>query len=124
MRVLAVLLFLVMTSSACATGGAATSGQRNVIATAELEEFPTLTIYDVVERRRPEWLRSRGPISLSQPGAGLPVVYLNNSRHGDLQSLRSLRASTAAEVRFFSGSEATQRWGTGVAGGVIAVTLR
>jgi hypothetical protein len=42
-------------------------------------------------------------------------------RHGDIQSLRSILIEEIAEVRFISASDATTRWGTGHAGGVIQV---
>jgi hypothetical protein len=119
------LPLIVLVLAGCASSGTAPSGgDRSVLSQVELEEFPSSTVYDVIERRRPEWLRSRGTFSLRRPDSGFPVVYINDVREGDLRALRSLQALSIMEIRYFSGPQATQRWGTGVPGGVIAVTTK
>jgi hypothetical protein len=125
MRVLVPLLLAGLILTSCATPRAGASPrERHVLTTAELEESGASTAYDVIQRQRPEWLRSRGPISVMSPEAEMPIVYVNSTRHGDVLSLRTLQLIGIAEIRFFSGPQATQRWGTGVAGGVILVTTK
>jgi outer membrane cobalamin receptor len=51
----------------------------------------------------------------------MPVVYVDNVRFGDLETLQSIPITGIAEIRYMSGPDATTRWGTGVLGGVIEV---
>lgn len=97
---------------------------RNVLTAAELQGVPVETVYDAIQRLRPEFLRSRGQVSLENPSASLPVVYLDDIRLGGPDALRTIRVSDVHEIRYLSASDATTRYGTGHAGGVIAVTTR
>ena len=110
---------------ACATSGeSSSSGDANVITYEEIEEISVNTAHDVVDRLRPRWLRSRGRTSLENPTAGMPVVYLGSSRFGGLDSLHEISSDDIEELRYFSASQATTRFGTGHDGGVIQITLR
>jgi hypothetical protein len=121
-------LALILTASAlltgCVAGSGSPAGSRNVITSEQIEGSSLVWAYEIIERLRPEWLRSRGPTSLSDPSAGQPTVFVNATRYGDLQTLRSLRASDFREIRYLSGPEATQRFGTGYPGGVILLVNR
>ena len=91
---------------------------------AELSSVTTgATVYDAVLRFRPEFLRRRSP-SFEQPGGHLPQVYIDDLYQGDLESLRTLRATAISHVRFLTPPEAIQRFGTlrDLRGGVILVT--
>ena len=71
---------------------------------------------------RPQWLRARGAPRIS--GGNLTVaVYVNDLRRGQVEFLRTIQLQAVERVQFLTGAEATTRWGTGVAGGVILVTL-
>lgn len=79
------------------------------------------TAADVVRSLRPQWLRTRGAPSISN---GVPVVaiYLDDVKFGEGEAgLRSVPAATLAHLEWFDPPEATQRWGTGHAGGVISI---
>mgnify|MGYP001131388778 CR=1 FL=1 len=97
---------------------------RNVLTAAELERASAETAYEAVQRLRPEFLRVRGRISLEDPSASVPVVYLDDMRLGGPEMLRAIRVSDVYEIRYLSPSDATTRYGTGHAGGVIAVVTR
>jgi len=75
--------------------------------------------YQAVFLLRPDWFRSRGQ-SVSNPVI-LPVVFVDNIRHGPMESLNQVRIGDVDEIRYFSPSAATTRWGTGVMGGAIEV---
>ena len=111
---------------ACATGRSddAPRSSRNtdVLTSAELQERPGLTLYQVIERDRPTWLRIRGQRSLN-PGDDAIIVYVNEVRQGGLGVLRDINPQHVAAVRFMSGPEAEGRWGPGHQSGAILVTL-
>jgi hypothetical protein len=83
-----------------------------------------LSAYDLIAQLRPEYLRSRGATSISRPGAGTAVVYLDGTRYGDLQTLRSMSAEQIERVDYLNASEATTRFGTDNTGGAILITTK
>jgi hypothetical protein len=78
--------------------------------------------FDAVQALRPHWIRQRGRVSLNNPRAGEVVIYMDGTRAGGLDFLRRLHVANVAGMQYFSASEATTRFGTGHAGGVIYVT--
>jgi hypothetical protein len=106
-----------------ASGGPASSGS-GPITRADLEDVSLRDAYEVVQRLRPAWLRPRGRISIQSSTAQNPVVYVDNIRFGDPSSLRQVSADAIEEIRYMGASEATTRFGTGHAGGVILVRTR
>lgn len=80
-----------------------------------------LTAMALIRRLRPAWLRARGQDSLTDPGATYPVVYLDEIRHGGLETLHQIPAAEILSMRFFGSADATTRWGTGHPSGVINV---
>ncbi|HJU75328.1 MAG TPA: hypothetical protein VJ717_16415 [Gemmatimonadaceae bacterium] len=102
-------------SPAAAQTTAPQRGNSRLITRQEIESVPLETIYDVIERLRPNMLRSRGsPI----------MVYLNTTLLGEVSTLRGIQASSVRQVEFVSASDATTRFGTGVPGGAIVITSR
>ncbi len=112
----------------CAAGsGSRTSDTRrdpNRITPEEIQEQAVGTAYDVVERLRPMWLRSR---SSTLQGGGtviLPRVFVDDRDYGPRDSLRDFHIDSLEEIRFISARDATTRYGTGYAGGIIFVVLK
>ena len=127
-RILVVLVLVLATAafSGCATtpnSGSPTSGG-NVLSEEDIADASARDAWELLENLRPRWLRSRGSVSLQDPEAGYPKVYVDGSTYGDLDALRSISASDIAEMEFISASQATTRFGTGHAGGVIMITTR
>lgn len=120
-RVLALLLMMV---TACATGASTGSRSATVITAEELDAITVPTVYEAVERLRPQFLRSRGASSVRNPQPMMPVVYVGGVRYGGPESLRQLRTSDVQEIRYLNASDATTRYGTDHTGGAIVVTLR
>lgn len=118
-------LALVLALTAC--GGAPRPEGRarpDLLTSAELREENTgaLTLDQLIARLRPLWLRER--VSSITQGRVLPVVYLNGTRYGEIAVLRSIPVNDVEEVHYLSASDATTLYGTGHAGGVIAVEIR
>ncbi len=112
---------------ACASSGErerAPRGSADHIIQAEIEAANLNNAMELVERLRPNWLRGRGQTSIMGGGSDTPVVYIENTRFGDTQSLQGIEARSIIEMRFIRAADATTRWGTGHAGGVIQITMR
>ncbi len=94
----------------------------NVIEGTEIEASTALDAYALVQEARPNWLHSRGTISIQDPGAGALQVYLNGNQFGDVNRLREIRRSEIRELHFLGPADAQLRYGVGHAGGVIEVS--
>jgi len=96
-----------------------------VISAEELALNPGRSVYDVVVSLRPHWLtegRLRSPTEREGGGeAGTLLVYVDGTRHGNLESLRQLMTSDVREVWYLNARDATSRYGTGHTAGVIEV---
>ena len=114
-------LSLLLASCAAGTASGASRGNSSLITTAELEEArgSAQNLFAVIERLRPNWLRTRGSTLRERVD---PVVYVDGSRFGEIESLRDIALVAVLELRWISPSEATFQYGTGHAGGIIAVS--
>lgn len=110
-----------LTSCVAGTASGGSRGGSSLITTEELEEARTdaQNLYAVIERLRPNWLVSRGSTMRERID---PVVYVDGTRFGDLASLRQIAIIAVLEVRWISARDATFQYGTGHAGGIIAVS--
>lgn len=118
------LVALTMALGACASSGASSSPSRSatVINTAELDTVEELNAYEAVQRLRPNWLRTRGRISLAfQQGIQL---YIDGIHRGYVSELVSIRANAVGQMRFLSAREATARFGTNHVDGAVLVTMK
>jgi hypothetical protein len=112
---------LAMSACAAASQGPA-RGSGNVITRAELEAAPTSNAYDAVQRLRPQWLAR--PLAPSITGNNPVIVYVDRHNFGTLESLRSLNTDQIERMEFVPARDATTRYGTGHASGVVEVTTR
>lgn len=128
-RVLATAMVML---AACASGGggaSATKQNPNVISAEEIDASSASNAYEVIQRLRPSFLRTRGAVH-GTPGATNAmemvdlVVYLNENRLGGSDQLRQISTSDIREIRYFNSSEATTKWGTGHSAGAIQVVSR
>jgi len=114
------------TTAAASTSTAPKRGSANLITQSEIDATHLETIYDVIERVRPNWYRTRGGRSEISAGAASSVikVYLNGSPHGDISSLRSVQAASVKQVELLNAADATTRFGTNHDSGAILVTSK
>jgi carboxypeptidase family protein len=88
------------------------------------DEFANTTAMDalaLVQEFRPNWLHSRGAVSILQPHAGDLQVYINGIASGDVSRLQEIAVMDIRELRFLGAGDAQLRYGVGHAGGVIEV---
>jgi hypothetical protein len=120
------VLILVPFLQACASSGEAARprGNPDLITRDQIEVASAQNAFELVRQVRPQWLRGRGPTSIQSGDVPLPIVYVGEMRHGELESLRVFELSALQELRYISATAATTRYGSGHSGGVIRVTLR
>jgi len=117
-------LFALAAVIACASGGTSASAprvDRNVIAQTELSSVPTSSLYEAIEKLRPNFLRSRGQASIQTSGGEYAVVYMDGRPYGDLGSLRQILSTEVSSVHYYDAPSAQQRFGMISGSGVIEV---
>jgi hypothetical protein len=93
----------------------------DVLSADEFEESTAIDVMALVQEFRPNWLHSRGVISIRDQTAGNIRVYLNGVSAGEVDRLREIRADEVRELRHLGAAAAQQRYGVGHGGGVIEV---
>jgi hypothetical protein len=127
-RPIVLLLFAAACASTPRAGGTAPSGgSRNVITESELADSGTESAYDLVQRLRPEFLRSKPSESSMSTGAIAappPALVVNGQRTGVLEDLRRIPASSLSRLRYYGIEEAKRTFGMQYMGGAIELTYR
>ncbi len=90
------------------------------ITRAEIDRGQWRDAYDLVSSLRPSWTRNRGPDSFENPGD--VQVYVDGTRLGDVDLLRTLPTHGIERVEWIDPVSAAGRWGLNHAHGVIYVT--
>lgn len=126
-------LLLVAALAACASGGsggtASTTGaagsrhSSDLLTQAEIQDAGVGSTYDIVQRLRPAWLRTRSGGS-TRTSPQYAIVYLDGSRIGGLEALRRINSTDVRSIRFLRAGDATTRYGTGHEGGAILVETK
>lgn len=114
------LVALVVTASACASGGTGSGARRGSstrIVRSELVNLEQYSAYVAVQRLRPRWFQTRT--------GGLPQVHVDGTpQAGGAESLRNIPVSDIEQMVFLNAADATTRFGTNYVSGVILVTRR
>jgi hypothetical protein len=118
------LVPIVILGCSGAREGTKAGAGRDPLYADEIAQSGATNAYEAVRMRRPMFFYSRGVKTLYAERGNSPVVYLNNSYYGDLESLRNITAESIAEIRYLTPSDATMQFGTGHANGVIQVISR
>ena len=118
-------LLLFVFFAGCAGTGTAGGGNPSTIGAEQLREMDPegLTVLQVVQRLRSNWLRPRGTTSFGG-GASIPQVIVDGVPIGPVDELARLNAREVEGVEFLSAGDATTRFGTGYPGGAILVRTR
>jgi hypothetical protein len=126
------VLAMIALAVGCASSGVPTSGKnQNVITAEEISQTSATSAYELIQHLRPNYLRTRGAVHGSPSADGTNhleavdiVVYLNEARFGGTEQLRQIAFTDIREIRYYSASEATTKWGTGHSAGAIQVVTR
>src|SRR5881628_1648304 len=124
----AVTLIAAVLGAACAGRTRGSERDRNVIRADEIATVEVATAYDVVSRLRPEFLKTRGPVSvradkpIEQPSV---TVFLDGIESGPVErTLHLIPAGEVFEIRLYRAADAVTKYGSRHTGGVIAVTTK
>jgi len=109
-----------MACASAPTTGAPTHNT-NVITREELSTLNVTNAYDAIQRLRPQFFRSHGSTSMSSADAGLPTVYLNHQRYGDISMLQQIGIAGIREIHYYTPADATNRFSVGSPSGAIEV---
>lgn len=113
---------LMLASSSAA--GASTSSGHLVTGSFLTPYYSGETLYDVLRRRVPLYLRTRPNPASELGGREDPIaVYINGAFSGSLEVLQSIQAYDVFAVDRMSAGEAAIRFGPKHAGGALLVTL-
>ena len=96
---------------------------RNLITREEIKERApdAKTASDVVQRLRPQFLRTR-PSGSAQSQAPVPIkVYVDGSARAGLLALREIQSIHVVEIVYLNGSDATMEFGREHENGAIKV---
>ena len=116
---LLLLLALAAGCSANAAAGGRTPSRSDTITVDDIRTASAANLYDAVRSLRPNWLRV--------VRAGNPTrvqVYLDNTRIGGVDALRSLPPQGIAYLRWYDPISASARWGLDHENGAIVVSTR
>ena len=79
-------------------------------------------MYDAVLALHSNWLRTRGSDSFTSPTQ--VQVYVDGTRYGGVESLRTLPVGSVNYIQHFDGLTASARWGLDHGQGVIFVSTK
>ena len=112
-------------SSPSGTGASQQSSRRGSPDRITQEELATIDVQNAlqaVQRLRPSFLQNRGGASSSiSQGPQDVVVYVDQTKMGGPNALAQIPITDVKEIQHLSGTDATQRYGTGHGSGVIIV---
>ncbi len=126
---------LLLLLAACSTAGGqianggpdrsdvVTSRSPEFISSEELAGASHLNALQAVQRLRPRWLRSRGPVSTATPAVG-PGLFVDGNPRGYGLDLATIPVVDVLEMRFLDSRAATTRFGTGYPDGAILIATR
>jgi hypothetical protein len=113
---------VLLAAAACASPKSAQPTDRpnrSVITNSELPEGGTESVYDAVQRLRPEFLRQR-----PQGGSSVLSVFTNGQLLGEISELKRIPVSSVKEIRYYNIEQAKNRFGMQYSGGVIELLYR
>ncbi|MEJ2186479.1 MAG: Plug domain-containing protein [Gemmatimonadota bacterium] len=127
-RIVTPLLALFLAAACASAGGSPTGGasakarrSRSVLTAEEIQQTTGLrTAYEAVQRLRPYFLQTRGTSGMR--GSTGVSVYVNGMPMGGVSALNGIDVKDVKEIRYYTASDATTKYGSGVTGGVIEVT--
>jgi hypothetical protein len=92
----------------------------DIITAEELAKTAGSTVYDAVRQLRPAWEMRARNTTVVRTQAQL-IVYVDGTAYGGFDSLRLLKWSSVASVRYYSPGSAEARFGSGHLLGAIEV---
>lgn len=124
LRASVIALFMLVAAACASAGGGSSGGSRDLITREQIEDLPEGTAFTVVQRYRSGWLRARSQGSFTSSTPDYAVVFVDEMRYGDINSLSRISTSNIETIEYISATDATTRYGTGYPGGIIRIHTR
>lgn len=124
MRTGMLALLVVVASAGCSSATTGGPAARDLITSADMGRVNAMTAYDAVARLQPQWLGSRGPVSMTSLEQSEVSVYVNGVEVGGPENLQNFQVIDVEEMRYYPPGEAGARFGMGHPRGVIDVKLK
>jgi hypothetical protein len=123
MRIVSLAALAACVLLACAPPStSARSGQEsNVITKQQIFDTHATNVYDAISRLRPNFLHYRGQTTIRGSDTGYPKVYVDRMVMGDINSLKTMPTNGIREIHYYSGAEASSRFGLDNVSGAIEV---
>ncbi len=120
------VLVLVLVSACTSARGMRPRGpDPQLITEDEVVGSMATTAYELIHNLRPNFLTYRGETSFDRrTSRPYPNVYVDEQAFGTISVLYNIPASDISSVRLYRSWEATTKFGTGNAGGVIAISTK
>ena len=121
-------LILALATVGCASASSASAPSRpredrNKITAEQIAKINANNAYEAVRQLQPQWMEDRGVVAINS-AAPTAVVYIDGSRMGDLENLRSVASNNIFEIRYLDAAAASNRYGMGLQRGVIEVITK
>lgn len=97
----AILCACTTTTPAPSSARAAAQGSPDYITSLEVAATPVANVYDLINRLRPQWLRTQPGSIRDNTRSQIIAVYLDDARIGDIASLRSISTSGVQSLRYY-----------------------
>src|SRR5678815_4575757 len=113
-------------SLACASAPTNGGGANlQIITEQEIERTTAKNALEVVRKLRPNYLVSRGQVTINAPqGRTTPNVYLNGQFLGATEMLATIPVSQIEEIRLYHAGEVPPQWEQNNPSGLIAVKTK
>jgi len=101
------------------------AAKRDLITRQEIEKSAKVNddIYQLIRSLRPHFLAPPRGIRTFGGAVRQAVLYVNGTRHGELASLKNIRAMDVQEVRYLDPTKAEEEYGITHNGGAVLVTM-
>lgn len=105
-------------------GGGGTHRDPVIITEQEIASSNESNAFDVVQRLRPLFLKTRGRSTINAGGSEYASVFVDGVYYGELNSLRNLIANQIHEIRYLNGPESAGKYGIRYGSGAIDVRTK
>jgi hypothetical protein len=119
-RVLLIAATILPLAAGCAST-AGSSQNRDVITAEQIARTQAENAHAAIERLQPQWLTSRGPVSITDNTPTEASVFMDGINVGGVEYLKTVNVIDIAELRYYPAGTAGARFGMGFQRGVIEI---
>jgi hypothetical protein len=111
-------------ASASTQAGSSAGHNSNRITSDEVIATNGQTAYEVINKARPQYLKTRGQTTVMLNTPDRASVFMDGVLFGDPESLKSINATQIREIRYYPSNEAVIKFGSSYGNGVIDIRTK